>query len=133
MKKNKKGFTLAELLVVVAIIGILVAVSIPVFTSQLKKARLATNQANARAAKAEAIAAVLDNETVVGLTPTDADNWTFNYDVSTGKGTTSTGTTVVAGEPSTWTTTTANASDKVFDYWTVTYTKGVISYAGTKK
>ena len=48
--RNKKGFTLAELLIVVAIIGILVAISIPIFTSQLQKVRLATNQANARAA-----------------------------------------------------------------------------------
>ena len=36
---NKKGFTLAELLIVVAIIGVLVAVSIPIFTAQLEKAR----------------------------------------------------------------------------------------------
>ena len=54
MKEDKKGFTLAELLIVVAIIGVLVAVSIPIFTAQLSKARLATNQANARAAKAAA-------------------------------------------------------------------------------
>lgn len=32
--------------------GVLVAISIPIFTGQLKKARLATNQANARAAYA---------------------------------------------------------------------------------
>ena len=36
--KNKKGFTLAELLIVVAIIAVLVAVAIPIFTSQLEKA-----------------------------------------------------------------------------------------------
>ena len=44
VRENKKGFTLAELLVVVAIVGILVAISIPVFTAQLSKARKATNQ-----------------------------------------------------------------------------------------
>lgn len=63
-RENKKGFTLAELLVVVAIVGILVAISIPVFTSQLAKARKATNQANMRAAKAAAVAQYLtDSET----------------------------------------------------------------------
>lgn len=41
--------------------GVLVAVSIPIFTSQLKKARLATNQANARAAYAAAAADYLMN------------------------------------------------------------------------
>ena len=59
VRENKKGFTLAELLVVVAIVGILVAISIPVFTAQLSKARKATNQANMRAAKAAAVAQYL--------------------------------------------------------------------------
>ena len=53
-KENKKGFTLAELLIVVAIIAVLVAISIPIFTSQLEKAREATDLANIRAAYAEA-------------------------------------------------------------------------------
>ncbi len=61
-KLNKKGFTLAELLIVVAIIGVLVAISIPIFTAQLQKARLATNQANARAAYAAVVAELLDKE-----------------------------------------------------------------------
>lgn len=39
LRKNEKGFTLAELLIVVAIIGVLVAISIPIFTSQLEKSR----------------------------------------------------------------------------------------------
>ena len=58
MKKtnNKKGFTLAELLVVVAIIAVLVAIAIPIFTSQLEKAREATDAANLRAAYATAAA-----------------------------------------------------------------------------
>ena len=50
--KNKKGFTLAELLIVVAIIGVLVAISIPIFSSQLEKAREAVDLANLRSAYA---------------------------------------------------------------------------------
>lgn len=61
--RNKKGFTLAELLIVVAIIAVLVAVSIPIFTTQLEKARDATTVANLRAAYAEATVQILD-ETV---------------------------------------------------------------------
>ena len=64
MKKlnEKKGFTLAELLVVVAIIAVLVAVSIPIFTSQLEKARESTDLANLRAAKAAATTAILSGD-----------------------------------------------------------------------
>ena len=58
-RKNEKGFTLAELLIVVAIIGVLVAISIPIFTSQLEKAREATDLANIRSAYAEVQTAAL--------------------------------------------------------------------------
>ncbi len=61
MKKNNKGFTLAELLIVVAIIAVLVAVAIPVFTTQLEKARDSTDQANIRSAYAELSAALVAN------------------------------------------------------------------------
>ena len=54
LRKNEKGFTLAELLIVVAIIGVLVAISIPIFTSQLEKSRDAVSVSNMRAAYAEA-------------------------------------------------------------------------------
>lgn len=60
-RKLNKGFTLAELLIVVAIIAVLVAISIPIFTSQLRKARVAVNQANARAGEAAAYAAYLED------------------------------------------------------------------------
>ena len=55
-KNNNKGFTLAELLIVVAIIAVLVAIAIPVFTQQLERSREATDLSNIRAAYAEAVA-----------------------------------------------------------------------------
>ncbi len=60
-KNNKKGFTLAELLIVVAIIAVLVAISIPVFTSQLEKARESTDAANIRSAYAEVVVKAIDD------------------------------------------------------------------------
>ena len=57
--REKKGFTLAELLIVVAIIAVLVAIAIPIFTTQLEKAREGTDQANIRSAYAEVMAAAL--------------------------------------------------------------------------
>lgn len=52
--KNNKGFTLAELLIVVAIIAALVAIMIPTFSGQIEKAREAADLANLRAAYSEA-------------------------------------------------------------------------------
>ena len=69
MKKNNKGFTLAELLIVVAIIAVLVAIAIPVFTSQLEKSREATDIANVRSAYATVVAAYLvDGEEPAAIT-----------------------------------------------------------------
>lgn len=61
-KQGKKGFTLMELLIVVAIIAVLVAIAIPLFTNQLEKAREATDMANLRSAYAECSASLLTGE-----------------------------------------------------------------------
>ena len=53
---------------IVAIIGVLVAISIPIFTSQLEKAREATDLANIRSAYAECSAAVLTGSGDDGVT-----------------------------------------------------------------
>ncbi|MDO4501632.1 MAG: prepilin-type N-terminal cleavage/methylation domain-containing protein [Coriobacteriia bacterium] len=53
MNRKNDGFTLAELLIVVAIVLVLVAIAIPVFTSQIEKSREATDLANIRSSFAE--------------------------------------------------------------------------------
>ena len=58
---NKKGFTLMEMLIVVAIIAILVAIMIPVMTSALEKARDAADAANLRSAYAEAMVKLIES------------------------------------------------------------------------
>jgi type II secretory pathway pseudopilin PulG len=100
---------------------VLVAISIPIFTGQLKKARLATNQANARAAYAATTQYMLD-------TATTAKDGNTDYTYSTSKGqidtTATAGTTDIstaAGlDISKWTTDEASLGDKTYTVWTVT-------------
>lgn len=79
---NKKGFTLMEMLIVVAIIAILVAIAIPTFTAALGRAKAATDLANIRSgyANAQVLAItdgkaatyVLNKDGTVSTTATDA-------------------------------------------------------------
>lgn len=89
MKKlmNKKGFTLMEMLIVVAIIVILVAISIPTFTSQLDNARTNTDKANLRAAKAviNTMEMTGDWTQVDGYDATTATEVTLYYNLETGE------------------------------------------------
>lgn len=56
---NKKGFTLAELLIVVAIIAILVAIGIPAFSTAMERSRETVDLSNVRGAYAEFMAGTL--------------------------------------------------------------------------
>lgn len=81
-KMNKKGFTLIEMLVVIAIIAILVAIIIPIVSAATEKARESRDAANIRAAIAEVSAEGLstgkDQSKTVTLTQTGA--WEYEVD-----------------------------------------------------
>ena len=64
-KSGKKGFTLMEMLIVVAIIAVLIAIAIPTFTASLNKAKVATDEANIRAGYASAMAELIAGDTDV--------------------------------------------------------------------
>ena len=100
-KLNKKGgFTLAELLIVVAIIAVLVAIAMPVFTNQLERSRETTDIANIRSAYAEAMAAALeasDGESIKGSAKMQQTKLGWQYvtpEIAGGTGSGSTATSV---------------------------------------
>ncbi len=59
--RNQKGFTLVELMVVVVIIGILVAIAVPVYKSTQDKAEKSACQANQRIIDSAVMQYQLDN------------------------------------------------------------------------
>lgn len=95
MLNKKKGFTLAELLIVIAIIGVLVGIAIPVLNSQLEKSRKAKDLHTARSI--ESVLATAVNDGTIELAPPtnanqasgiwvivtrDNDSWPEGYDLT---------------------------------------------------
>ncbi|MEN6413515.1 MAG: prepilin-type N-terminal cleavage/methylation domain-containing protein [Veillonellales bacterium] len=79
--KNQKGFTLVELMVVIAIIGILAAIAIPKFTSANETARGAKMQADLRTIDSAAMLAIAQANHPVAATANINDGANFSNDV----------------------------------------------------
>ncbi len=73
-KANCRGFTLAELLIVVAIIAILVAIAAPLFAGELNNAKEAVREANIRAVKSIAVSKILTDRNLREL-DSGNDGW----------------------------------------------------------
>ena len=78
--RNKKGFTLIEMLVVIAIIAVLVSIIIPTVSSATDKAKAATDAANLRAVYSELNIYVLTGERTIPEILNAASNPTSKYD-----------------------------------------------------
>lgn len=136
---NKKGFTLIELMIVVAIIGILAAIAIPNFLRFQAKSKQAEAKTNLGAIGTTAEAYRAEKDTYVtsftglGWSPQGSSRYSYFYNGSTGANliiktmtsATDTSGTVPANVAATQTAFTAGASgnidtDTTVDQWTYT-------------
>lgn len=82
MKKfnpTQKGFTLLELMIVVAVIGILASIAMPAYTGYIKKGKAAEATSNLADLRIKAEQYFQDNRTYAGMNCAPADQKYFTY------------------------------------------------------
>ena len=110
MKNNKKGFTIVELVIVIAVIAILAGVLIPTFSGIVEKAQESAAIQEATNAYKEALALALADDGYITADETaEAGDFTFKF--GTANSSDATSTAVPSG----------------FKYTTVTVADGVVS------
>ena len=79
---NKKGFTLIEMLAVIAIIAVLVAIIVPAVGSSTLKAAASTNAANLRSAAASITIDYVNGDVTVGTADADGVSELTDYSIT---------------------------------------------------
>ena len=108
-RNNKKGFTIVELVIVIAVIAILAGVLIPTFSGIIDKANESAAVQRASAAYKEAVALALANGNITANETQPSDGFIFTF--------------ATAGS----TDATATTRPEGFKYTTVTVTDGKVT------
>jgi len=81
-KRDEKGFTLIELMIVIAIIGILAAIAIPQFAAYRNRAFVAALKSDAHSFANAQEAYYADNDTYASIGPSQVENATYGAERS---------------------------------------------------
>lgn len=130
---KKSGFTLVELMVVVAIVGILSAIALPAYNDYIIRSRLADAFSQLSSAASSAEQFWSNNRTYVGLpVPTSSSNFTYALSNATNSTytITATGINTVAGFAYTIDQSGAKATTAVKTGWGSTSTTCWVSSKG---
>lgn len=116
-KGGNKGFTLIELMVVVAIVGILAAIAVPAFTEQMRKSRRTVCQTELQSRQLAMERFRANNPTYVGA-PVAEDNTQDHYNFPAVSGTAAAAYTLTCNAKG------AQADDTTCAAMTITLTAG---------